>query len=119
VDDDHETVAALSSALRDDGYRVFEAPDASHVVEWLSLFAGPMNTIDVIITDQVMPTTTGLELLGKLRDRNWPTEVILMSAFTDDEMRREAHRLGAAAILAKPFLVDDLIGEVNRLAHAS
>ncbi|HEX2882601.1 MAG TPA: response regulator [Polyangiaceae bacterium] len=119
MDDDRETVAALSNALRCDGYRVFEAPDASHVVEWLSRFAGPMNTIDVIIADQVMPTTTGLELLGELRDRNWSTEVVLMSAFVDDEMRREAHRLGVAAILAKPFLLDDLIGEVNRLAHAS
>lgn len=119
VDDDQDTVTTLSSALRADGYRVFEASDACHVVEWLSHLSGPMSTIDVIITDQVMPTTTGLELLGKLRLRNWPTQVILMSGFATDAIRREANRLGVSAILVKPFLVDDLIGEVNRLARAS
>ncbi|HTM44464.1 MAG TPA: response regulator [Polyangiaceae bacterium] len=116
VEDDQDMLTTLSGALRDDGYRVFEAPDASHVVEWLSHFWGPMNTIDVIITDQKMPETTGLELLDKLRRRNWPTQVILMSAFADDTLRREAYRLGASAVMAKPFLLDDLIGEVNRLA---
>jgi DNA-binding response OmpR family regulator len=42
--------------------------------------------------------------------------VILITAFGDEETYAEARRLGAAAVLDKPFDLDDLVAKVREVA---
>lgn len=58
---------------------------------------------DGIISDLRLPRKTGVELLQTVRDRGLSTPVILMSAFADEQSQAAARRLGALAILVKPF----------------
>jgi DNA-binding NtrC family response regulator len=64
--------------------------------------------LDLIITDVRMHGVTGLEILAGLRENDWSTPVILMTAFGDAELHAEAMRLGALAVLDKPFELDAL-----------
>jgi len=72
---------------------------------------------DVIISDVRMPGLTGLEILAGLRQANWPTAIVLMTAYPSPETRQEAERLGADAFFAKPFDIDDLMTAVINMTH--
>ena len=55
-----------------------------------------------------MPGFTGLEVLAGLRDANWHTPILLITAYGSDETYEEAARLGASGVFDKPFDIDDL-----------
>lgn len=62
---------------------------------------------DLVVSDIEMPEMTGLELLKCIQDRNCSLPVILM---TGGHQRLKAMLdLGAAALLKKPFGMDDLL----------
>jgi DNA-binding NtrC family response regulator len=63
---------------------------------------------DVLVSDVRMPGLGGLDVLRGLRHCEWANPVILITAFGDEATHLEAVRLGAAAVLDKPFDVDDL-----------
>ena len=122
VEDDADLRSAVATCLRSEGYQVLEARDGAQLLgHWprFSTDCGPLAAVDVVVTDQRMPGATGLELLADIRHTDWATPVILMSAFVDEEMRVKARRLGAAAVLSKPFNTEDLIDTVQRVAPAS
>lgn len=54
-----------------------------------------------------MPGKSGLEVLAGLRQSDWSTPVILITAFGDEWTHAEAQRLGATSI-DKPFDLHDL-----------
>lgn len=118
VEDDVDLRAILADALRQHGYRVVEVADGARLIGQMALFARKcgLSEVDVIVADQRMPGATGLELLAYLRDSDWAIRVILMSAFLNDEVRKEARRLGASAVLAKPFDLDEFVHTVRGVA---
>ena len=63
--------------------------------------------IDLIVTDLRMPVVTGLAILRGLRAAHCEVPVILMTAFGDDAVRRDAAELGAT-FLDKPFAMSAL-----------
>jgi DNA-binding NtrC family response regulator len=69
---------------------------------------------DLIITDLRLPAMDGLELLGKLRQQNSITPVIVITAFGSVETAVEAMKAGAADFLLKPFSLDHLMTVVNK-----
>jgi len=62
----------------------------------------------VIITDLRMPKLTGLQVLRELHNAKYRIPVILITAFGDHGTHIDAWLLGAAAVLDKPFEVEDL-----------
>ena len=119
IEDDADLRMALARTLRAEGYRVVEAADGADVIGRLSTDVpgfGPMATIDVIVTDQRMPRVTGLDVLEHVRTTDWATPVILMTAFYDEDLAREARRLGALAVLPKPLDLDDLLDAIDLVA---
>ncbi|MCC6194455.1 MAG: response regulator [Burkholderiales bacterium] len=56
-----------------------------------------------IVSDVRLPSMSGLDLLGELRQRGACPPVILITAHDSPAMRSEASRRGAAAYLPKPF----------------
>lgn len=118
AEDDALLRQLLANALRADGCEVIEARDGAELarcVDTLVLQPAEGEPVDLIITDLRMPVVSGLEVLGRLRCRDWATPVILITAFGDQPTHVEATRLGAAVILDKPFDVRDLRSAVRRL----
>jgi CheY-like chemotaxis protein len=66
-------------------------------------------TLIVILSDINMPGMDGLSLLGEIKQRFPNFQVMMVTAYGDDERRRRASDLGACEFLTKP--VDfDLLG---------
>ncbi|MEG0797558.1 MAG: response regulator [Acidaminococcaceae bacterium] len=61
---------------------------------------------DLIILDIFMPGIDGLQLLSKIRELNYDTDVIIVSAANDKDKIKTALRLGAFDYIIKPFEFD-------------
>jgi CheY-like chemotaxis protein len=120
AEDQREMRVLMSEVLRREGYEVLEAASGTELIDRLvtGLIADDdARAPDLIVTDVRMPGCTGLEVLARLRRNDWSTPVILITAFGDPATHEEAHRLGAAYVLDKPFELDDLVLAALSLAH--
>lgn len=100
---------AIRVALERDGFEVVEAGDGAELVQALqgSVTRGDPSP-DLILSDQTMPGVTGLEVLEGLREAQWPLPFVLMTGNIDARIEAEAYRLGARAVLEKPFDLAEL-----------
>ena len=117
AEDDMDMRNLLTWSLARQGYRVTECRDGRHLLDQLSV--GPSvvsGRFDLIVTDLRMPELRGLEALRRLGKTavNLPP-VILITAFGDPSLHREAKRLGVTAILDKPFEIGDLLRTAARI----
>lgn len=117
AEDNPDMRHVLARSLRTQGYRVLELKDGQELLD--RILDDPMAEghvePDLIISDIRMPGWTGLEVLESLRDSDWATPVILITAFGDKETHAEARRLGAAVVFDKPFDIDDLLVSVGNI----
>lgn len=117
AEDDEDMRTLVAEAFRRDGQRVIEFANGLQLLMRLAhgyRRCEPHPHIDLIVSDVRMPTMTGLEILRGLREGRCTTPVILMTAFGDPGMRREAQSLGAT-LLDKPLAIDDLRREAYRV----
>ena len=119
AEDDRELRKVLALALRRDGYEVAEARDGNHLRSYLGALLynkHQADPVDLIITDVRMPGPSGVEMLEWLREVVWSIPVIVITAFSDPVLHAEARRLGALAVLDKPFDVNELLALVHHNA---
>ncbi len=104
-EDDDTFRTLVAGMLRHEGYRVLEARDGERLRRLIGslLLSGCDPRPELVITDVRMPGCSGLEVLESLRTLDWYTPVILMTGFGSHETTADATRLGAAAVLSKPF----------------
>lgn len=113
ADDDKDLRKVLALALRQEGYEVVEIHDGNHLRTYLGALLYnkyEADPVDLIISDVRMPGPNGMETLEWLRQAVWSIPVIIITSFGDPEIHAEAHRLGALAVLDKPFDLDELLG---------
>jgi PAS domain S-box-containing protein len=79
VDDDPLVALNTSALLEELGHTVYSAPSALHALEILHR----ENKIDLIITDQLMPDMTGLELVTRIRQENAHMPIILATGYAE------------------------------------
>lgn len=68
---------------------------------------------DLIVSDVRMPGYDGLAVLEALHRAGTRVPVVLISAFADEELREQARRAGAFAVVEKPFEIDTLLAVVD------
>jgi DNA-binding NtrC family response regulator len=104
VIDDEEVIRMLvCEILETAGHTVVSASDAESAIE---LFES--GRFDAVVSDVIMPSLSGFELLARLRARASAPPVLLITGAGTTENVDEAHRLGAAAVITKPFAHADL-----------
>jgi CheY-like chemotaxis protein len=111
AEDDDALRRLVANVLRTDGFRVLEAPNGTRLLEYvgtLLLRSAGQNPIDLIVTDIRMPGKSGLEIVAGLRQTDWATPILVVTAFGSPEVHEEALRLGALALIDKPFDVFEL-----------
>lgn len=117
AEDDDEMRKLLLETLRAEGYEVVECRDGADFLLQLQSFI--VNTrsmdFDVIISDIIMPGLTGLEILEDLHECKGFPPMILITAFGDKGTRARAIKSGAAAIIDKPFEIDDLLAKIREI----
>ena len=81
----------------------------------LQLMAGGETEVDMLLTDVVMPGTSGPELAERLREARPGLRVLFMSGYTDDALTRLKLAPGTIALLPKPFSAVDLTRRVREV----
>ena len=112
VDDEEVQIETLKRALRSKGYQVFKALNAIEALEQLNAMT---YRIDMVLTDYVMPGKDGIELLKKIRERHGELPVIIMTAYGEKGVLIDAIRNRCDGFIEKPFNVDQLINEIERV----
>jgi CheY-like chemotaxis protein len=115
AEDDVEMRRLLAWSLERAGYHVIECPDGMTLMRKLGYLDahGSIQPADLVVSDIRMPGFTGMEVLQSAHDFGDALPIILVSAFADEAAYEQAERLGAAALLAKPFDVEELIEKIG------
>jgi DNA-binding NtrC family response regulator len=111
VDDDDSVRKALRPALERMGHQVIEARDGN---EALKSCQG--ETLDLVLTDLVMPDKEGLETIVDIKKKYPALPVIAMSGGGRNSPQSYldlATRLGAASVLAKPFSLQEMATAID------
>ncbi len=66
------------------------------------------NPVDLIITDNLMPNLSGLDMIQEIRKQDTKTPIILVTGFIDTEFLIRAINLGVTQFVAKPINYDNL-----------
>jgi FixJ family two-component response regulator len=107
VDDDPSLRRAVRNLLASAGLRVETFPAAEEFLE------SPLRpSVSCLVLDLSMPQMNGFELLERLRALGSRLPVIVLTAHSDEEVRRRSFALGASSFLAKPFQAEALIEAV-------
>jgi CheY-like chemotaxis protein len=72
-------------------------------------------TLVAVLSDINMPGMDGLQLLGEIKQRFPDLPVMMVTAYGDDERRRQAAECGAADFLAKPVDFERLKAQLRQL----
>ena len=116
AEDNPILLQGLDRALSASGYQVATASSGEAV---LALLDGAESPPDLLLLDVMMPGISGFDVLRTLqahpRGRGLP--VVMITAATDESLREEARREGAADFLIKPFRLGELLERIE--AHVS
>jgi DNA-binding response OmpR family regulator len=120
AEDDDELRALVATLLRKDGHLVIEARDGSDLMDDLArvYLAGVAPDEPLVVTDLRLPIADSFSVIRALRAQGKCPRFILMTAFGDEDSHAEAARLGALAVLDKPFDFDELRSAVLRFARS-
>ncbi len=116
VDDDEDIVKVAERMLSTLGYRptCLAQPNAA-----LRLFKMEPDQFRVVITDQVMPGITGIELAREIGAVKPDLPVILCTCFSEAQTRQEAEAAGIKYFLGKPIMMRELADVVRRALENS
>ena len=107
VDDELHMRLLMQGMLRQDGHDVLLADSATEAMRLVQ-----ENTVDLLITDLVMPQTTGIDLIVQIKEAFPNIKVIAVSGGGGITGRFDylpiAKLVGAGCILSKPFKKEQL-----------
>jgi CheY-like chemotaxis protein len=110
VDDETAVRRFACRVLERAGYGVYEATDG---VEALELILTQTVSLEVVVSDIVMPRMNGVELMQALSVSQPDLPVILMSGYATEALT-ERGIATPCSILPKPFTGERLLAEVSR-----
>jgi len=109
VDDEKNYPRILSAVLEEEGFETFCANSGYEALEILKNI-----DVDLVLTDMKMPKMDGIELLGKIKEKDKDLPVIMMTAHGTVDKAVEAMQKGAYSYILKPFDNNRLILYVNK-----
>ncbi|HYF62586.1 MAG TPA: PAS domain S-box protein, partial [Herpetosiphonaceae bacterium] len=113
VEDEVSVRALAARVLRDLGYTVLEAVDGSQALELLK--SCPPGTLDLLLTDVVMPQMGGMLLANRLLELHPTCKILYMSGYTENGMAHHSRLDLAASLLHKPFSPSMLAAKVREI----
>ncbi|MBK9712023.1 MAG: PAS domain S-box protein [Kouleothrix sp.] len=113
VEDEPAVRMLAARTLREQGYAVIEAPQGDAALALAASYAG--GTIDLLLTDVVMPGMSG-KLLAEALQRQFPTiRVLYISGYTDNAIVHQGRLDPGVAFLPKPFAPATLARKVREV----
>jgi len=112
IEDDEIMLKAIKNILNKEGFNVITAKDGKEAFEMMD-----NATYDIVITDLMLPHTSGLEVVSRLRNHDSTKNVgiIVVSSVGNEETITEAFQLGADDYLKKPIMATELLIRIRKL----
>ncbi len=112
VEDEPVLRRLISRILGKRGFHILTASDGVEALETAKAYDG---TIDLVVTDVVMPRMGGVELQSRLRDQ-WPwIRTLFVSGYSTDVIVQQGLEADHRGFLAKPFTAGRLICKVQEV----
>jgi len=105
VDDEPDVRLLLKDCLTSFGFAVSTAKDGSEGLRLIKTLSP-----DGVILDYQLPDLLGLDVLRLARAHGYQQPIIIVSGRLSEREMRDATRLGAAAVVRKPFQIAELEG---------
>jgi signal transduction histidine kinase/ActR/RegA family two-component response regulator len=116
VEDELRVETLIANALRQAGYSVLEAANGD---EALALSYAHATSIDLLLTDVVMPGMNGRELAERLKLTRRETRVLYMSGYSDDAILRHGLKTASVHFIQKPFSMKALAAKIRETLKTS
>jgi len=97
------------------GYKIHEASSGADAVR---IFAQHRNTIDLLLTDVIMPQMSGRDLAERLKALQPSLKVLYISGYTDDMLAHHGVLESNVYLLQKPFAPDELAKKLREVLDA-
>ncbi|HKV10957.1 MAG TPA: response regulator [Thermoanaerobaculia bacterium] len=116
VEDNEELRGSTWGVLEALGYRVRTAADGP---EALALLDREDGTVDLVISDVVMPGLSGPDLIARIREKRPDIRVLFISGYTDNVVLRHGILEGEVDFLEKPYTIDRLARKIREVLDRS
>ncbi len=114
VDDNEDTRDIVTAMVEEFGYTTLVAESSQNAVE---LFTEQKTSIDLILSDIVMPDGGGLEMVDKIMKLQPGIKVIFMSGYAEDEIvHDEVFKIqnSCTEFIKKPFSMEEIGSLLNK-----
>jgi len=112
VDDLRSIRLTLGGILEDEGHNVVTVEDGYQAIK-----AVRKTPFDVIFMDIKMPGINGVQTFREIKKIDPKAAVIMMTAYSVEELVKEALEEGAYAIVYKPFDIDRIVAIIEEVLH--
>ena len=108
VDDDAGVLGSLRFLLETDGFNVRTFSNGAALLN-----AVRPTGVDCFVIDYKMPDMNGIDLVGRLRNRDITTPIILITGYPDENISARAAAAGIRHVVQKPLLDDSLVTRIR------
>ncbi|AIQ61912.1 Sporulation initiation phosphotransferase F [compost metagenome] len=108
VDDQNGIRILLMEVFNSEGYTTFQAANGKAALDIVN-----SDRPDLVLLDMKIPGMDGLEILKHIKEIDPAIKVIMMTAYGELDMIKEATKLGALMHFTKPFDIDEMRVAVN------
>jgi CheY-like chemotaxis protein/nitrogen-specific signal transduction histidine kinase len=116
VEDDQTMRLAAQQLLSKVGYRVVTAVDGQN---GLDAYRAHRATLNLVITDVVMPKLSGFDLYQAIRGESRGVRVLFMSGFPAPNFRKTVGQDPRVAFVTKPWTASELLAQVRVLLETA
>ena len=111
VDDEEPVRKFVDRVMRDAGYATAQAADGTEALE----VASSLESVDILVTDVMMPQMLGDELARRLREAEPAVKVLYLTGYSDRLFKEKVTLWEDEAFLDKPCGVKGLLQAVSLL----
>lgn len=108
IEDDQAVAKAVTWGLRNERFNVDHAPNGI-----LGLRMAVSNAYDLIILDLLLPDKNGEDVCKQLRNANFDTSIIVLTALGDLNSKMKLFDFGADDYITKPFAFQELLARIK------
>jgi DNA-binding NtrC family response regulator len=112
VEDEESTRKLCADVAESCGMRAIVAGSVEEALRRLE-----SNAVDIIVTDLILPPSSGLELLKQVHEMYPQVAVVVLTQYGTIDSAVAATRMGAVDYVTKPFHIEDLRARLERVAR--
>ena len=114
VEDDKNLRKLITTYLQRNKYNTYEATNGEEALNVLD-----QSYIDLIVSDIMMPKMDGYELIKSLREAKYDVPILIITAKSEIEDKKEGFLLGADDYMVKPIDIEEMLLRIQVLLRRS